>query len=241
MRILAGVAGLILAVFASLDGFACPLPLAFPVTAGQLPATLSAIARLHLPILVLGGSATAAVAAKGEEYTYPARLAAHLREAFPGLDVTLTRPEPPAPRSGTPQILATLDADLARSRAALVIWGPGGSAAARGEDVDAFATAIRDVIVRARQAGADVILMSLQYAPSVARVVNLSPYRNALLGTAGAETVPVLDRYELMRHWNATDLVNLDATDPAERTGVARKVFDCVATVLANGIADAAR
>lgn len=44
-----------------------------------------------------------------------------------------------------------------------------------------------------------------------------------------------------MRSWHAGGLVNLDATDPAEQVAVARKVFDCMAEVLANRIADAVR
>ena len=67
-----------------------------------------------------------------------------------------------------------LDADLAADKPALVIWGPGASAAGRGDDLDTFIGDVSsDTVSKIRAAGADLILMTLQYAPSVARVVNL--------------------------------------------------------------------
>jgi hypothetical protein len=55
------------------------------------------------------------------------------------------------------------------------------------------------------------------------------------------ENIPVFDRDAFMRHWQAAGLVNLDATETAERVAVARKVFDCMAEALVGGIADALR
>jgi len=215
----------------------CAVSLEFFVTAEQLAATKAAVARGELPILILGGSAAAGAAARGAEFTYPARLVARLHERLPGVSVTTTVRA--APRRSTNDVLKTLDADLAGATPALVIWGPGGSAAARGEDVDAFTDTVQAVIDRTRAARTDLVLMTLQYGPSVGRVLNLTAYRMAVLFTGEMADIPVFDRYEFMRFWHAGGLVNLDATEPADQVAVARKVFDCMAEVMANGIADA--
>ena len=240
LLILALIAGLGLAIApAGAWQPSCPSPSVFEINPDQVPATRAAVARGRLPILVLGGAATAGGAAGGSGFTYPARLSVRLRERLPNVEVTVTVRA--TPRARTADALVTLDADLADSRPVLVIWGPGGSAAARNEDLESFTTTVNSMITRTRTAHADPLLMSLQYAPSVLRVVNLVPYRTAVLNIGDSENVPVFDRYEFMRFWNAEGSIDLDATSAVERVKVARKLFDCMAEVLAQGIADAVR
>ena len=109
------------------------------------------------------------------------------------------------------------------------------------DDLDTFAGHVSDVIAKIRSTGADLILMTLQYAPSVARVVNLHPYRMAVARAGEMAGLPVLDRYELMRFWSDNGILDLDAVEPAERLQVARKVYDCMAEHLTRGIAGAVR
>jgi hypothetical protein len=52
-------------------------------------------------------------------------------------------------------------------------------------------------------------------------------------------SVPVLDRYELMRFWSDTDFLDLDAMAPETRVLVARKLYDCMAEILSKAIVDA--
>jgi hypothetical protein len=91
------------------------------------------------------------------------------------------------------------------------------------------------------EAGADLILMTLQYAPSVSRLVNLPPYRMAVLRGGDDAGVPVLDRYELMRFWSENGFLDLDATNANDRLHVSRALYDCLAEILSNAIADAGK
>jgi acyl-CoA thioesterase-1 len=100
---------------------------------------------------------------------------------------------------------------------------------------------LNDVIGKVRLAGADLLLMTLQYAPSVSRLVNLYPYRMAVIRAGDDAGVPVLDRYELMRFWNDNDFLNLDATNADDRIHVSRALFDCMAEILGGAIVDAAK
>ncbi len=233
------LAVLLLGVPGPADAATCPAPDAFVIPRGALPATAAAIAGRNLTILTLGGAATLGAPARGAAFTYPSRLASRLGEAFPGVTVKMIVSA--GPRQSTVDLQATLAANLARDKPALVIWGPGASAAGRGDDLDTFIGDITSTIDRIRSAGSDLILMTLQYAPSVARVVNLYPYRTAVIRAAETAGVPVLDRYELMRSWSDSSFLDLDATEAEDRIKVARQLYDCMAEVLAEGIADAVR
>jgi hypothetical protein len=217
----------------------CPTPDVFVIPDGWLPATKEAIGRRALTILILGGAATLGGPARGTEFTYPSRLAARLRNAFPGLTVKIVVNA--VSRQSDADLEAKLVADLAAEKPALVIWGPGTSAAGRGDDLDTFIDNVTRTIDKIRSADADLILMTLQYAPSVARVINLFPYRVAVLRAGEMAGVPVMDRYELMRFWSDNNFLDLDATEPDDRVTVARKLYDCMAEILAGGIADAVR
>ena len=205
----------------------------------SLPATARAVAARNLTVMAMGGAATAGMAARGVEYTWPIRLEVRLREALPGVQVRVdTRVLPPRTKGDAS---LTVDADIREVRPDLIIWGPGGTAAAMGQDLDSFIGMLDDTIHRIRSDQRDLILMTLQYAPAVARVVNLYPYRMAVLRAAGAGGTAVLDRYELMRELNGNGYLNLDATAPEDTVPVARALFDCMGRILTEGIAHAVR
>ena len=204
-----------------------------------LPATVRAVAAKTLTIMSMGGAATAGAAARGGQYTYSARLEARLRDALPGVAVrVVARVLPPRARGDASLTIAE---DLKEIRPSLVIWGPGGNAAARGEDSDSFIGMVEDTVRRIKADDRDLILMTLQYAPAIASVVNLYPYRMAVLRAADTAGVPVLDRYELMREWNGSGFLNLNATEPGETVQVARALYDCMGRMLAEGIVHALR
>jgi acyl-CoA thioesterase-1 len=217
----------------------CPVPDTFAIEAGSLPATAAAVAIRNLTVLTFGGASTLGAPARGMEFTYPARMEARLREALPGVTVTVAVRA--VARQPDAALLASLDTALATVRPALVIWGPGASAAARGDDLDSFMSTVHDVVEKIRGAGSDLILMTLQYATSVSRVVNLTPYRTAVIRSADEAGVPVLDRYELMRFWSDSGFLDLDVTNADDRIRVSRTLYDCMAEILAAAIVDATK
>jgi hypothetical protein len=216
----------------------CPLPDDFSFEAGDVSATKAAIAKGNLTILTLGGASTLGAPAQGADFTYPARLAARLRETFPRLTIKVVVRA--AARQSDTSLLADLDASLATVKPHLVIWGPGAGAAARNDDLDTFTGTVNDVIGKIRSAGADLIMMTLQYAPSVSRLVNSYPYRLAVIRAGDDSGAAVLDRYELMRFWSDNGFLDFDATSAADRIRVSRSLYDCMAEILAKAIADAA-
>ncbi len=219
---------------------ACPVPEEVALSDITLPHAREAVAtRQSLDVLMLGGAATLGNAAQGDAFSIPARLEARLRDALPGVDVHVTTHA--APLRSASATLGDLETDLAQTGPALVIWSSGSVEAGGGSDTDDLAQTLQTGIQRIRAAGADVILVTLQYAPSIARIVDLELYRDAIRRVGEANEVPVLDRYGMMRAWSASGLLDLDATEPEARVQVARTLFDCVAAALADPIAAAAR
>lgn len=216
----------------------CPVRPELALSDIILPQSAAAVAtRKRLAILALGGAVTTGKTANGEAYTYPARLQARLRAALPGIEVSVTSRA--AVHRSALEMLQRLDGDLADTHPDLVVWAAGGMEAGSHVLVDEFAATLDLGIDKTTAAGADMVLVDVLYAPSIARVVDLMPYRNATLATGAAHGIAVLDRYELMQDWNDSGQLALDSTDPNERVQVARKLFDCLAAVLSDSIAAA--
>lgn len=200
-----------------------------------LPLTRANLARAgRLSILAIGGNATEGVAAGDPSFTYPARLRTELAEAFPDKNVSVQIRAGTATSNAT--ILRELPTLIHDSGANLVIWASGTREAASSADIDDYVTRLAKGIDAIHAAGADVILLDMQFAPSIARIVNTAPYREALHGTAAAHDVSVLRRYDLMVQWSDKGIMNLDAKDGTERQLVARQLFGCIATTLSSAI-----
>lgn len=217
----------------------CAFPDDLALTDMRLPAVRADVSdKRRLTILTVGGSSTAGLAARGPEFTYPARLAVHLREALPDVAVTVTNRGQPA--GSTRSRVDRLQKDLAEVKPDLVIWAPGSSEAGMSEDPDNFVSSLREGLDRIHAAGADVLFIDLQYAPSIARVLNLGQYNGAIAGVANEADVPVLRRSELMRRWNDDGTFDLDNAPPAQRVPAIRHLFDCIAEGIAKGVVEAA-
>jgi len=218
----------------------CPLPENLMLRDLSLPAARAALERDgQLVILSVGGAATAGDAAGDPVATYPVRLQEYLTAALPGRSiVVLNRGNDRRIAAIQPKELASLIRDTG---ARLVIWATGAREAARSADIDEYVARLETGIETIRKAGADLILLDMQYAPSIVRIVNFGPYRDALRGTAIARDVPLLPRFQMMQRWSDDGVLNLDVQSNEERRVVARKLFACVAAALAVPIAQAVR
>ena len=216
----------------------CPIPDSLRLSDLTLPRAQAGMAKEHkLIILTVGGAATSGQAAGDPAATYPARLEAMLRAAMPNTNIQVVN-KASLPR-GSLATLPRLGSMIKDTGARLVIWATGAWEAAHSVETEDYINSLQSGIAQIHNAGADVILMDPQYAPSIARITNTEPYRAALYGTAVANDVPFLPRYELMMHWNDEGVMNLDAQDKQERQNVARHLFTCIATALAPAIVKA--
>jgi hypothetical protein len=219
---------------------ACPVPDHFAMHGLSLPATAARLRGEHrMVVLALGSSSTAGAAAGDPAATYPARLQRWLEAALPGTSISVVNRG--APHRTAEEMVEHLPADLINSGANLVLWEAGAPEAALTSDIEPFIAALESGFHQVRAAGADLILLDMQYAPSIARVVNTEPYQDAIRGVAGANDLAIFPRYDLMMFWNEKGEIDLDAQQAAERIVVARHLFDCIAAALAAAIVEAVR
>ena len=216
----------------------CPVPEDLAFRDLSLPQAKAAVVAKHrLVILALGGASTAGIAAGDPAASYPAQLQAALTAALTGIQVTVVNEG--VPRTSTAVALARIPAAIEKTAAKLVIWAPGARDAALHSGQEEFFDTLRAGIDAVRKGGADLILIDMQYVPSMEQFSQLEDYRDLLRGAASANDVPLLPRHDLMRAWSTDGTLDLDATGSAERTATARMLYLCLAKTLAVSIQEA--
>ncbi len=213
----------------------CAFPPDVQLTSAALPLTRAAAAA-HRPITIvtLGGSSTAGLAANGADYSYPARLQVHLRALRPDLDITVVNRA--IPHGTTRARVDRLESDVVAVGPTLVVWAPGSTEAGHAEDPARFAASLREGISRIHATPADLVLIDLLYTPNIAKAVDLDRYNGIIATAAAAAHVPLLRRSVLMRRWNEEGVFALDTTPRREHVATMRRLFDCFAAGMAEGL-----
>ncbi len=120
----------------------------------------------------------------------------------------------------------------------LVIWQTGTVDAIRSIDPDDFRGAVDEGVAALQKAGADVVLMNLQYSPRTETMISAPPYLDNMRVVAQQHDVPLFDRFAIMRQWNDQAI----STCSALRTALelAKRVHDCLGRALSKFVIDAA-
>ena len=123
-----------------------------------------------------------------------------------------------------------------------VVWQTGTVDAVRGVDPDAFFDTLTAGIDAASDAGADVMLMDMQFSRFGRATVNYGPYREAMEGVvAGSERAWLFPRYELMRHWAEAGQIDLEQVPRSAWIAEADMLHACLGKALAAAIAQGLR
>ena len=123
-------------------------------------------------------------------------------------------------------------------RPTLVIWQTGTYDAMRSIDPDDFRGAVDEGVVALQKAGADVVLMNLQYSPRTETMISAPPYLDNMRLVAQQQDVPLFDRFAIMRQWN--DQGDFDLFGAAHGPDLAKRVHDCLGRALSKFVIDAA-
>jgi lysophospholipase L1-like esterase len=173
---------------------------------------------------------------EGAGKAYPGRLEEVLRKRFPGVDikvVALAKSRQTAADMGQNLEKALLD-----RKPDLVVWQTGTVDAMRGVDPESFRASLDDGIDHVVDAGADLILMNMQYSPRTETMISLANYADIMRVVARERDVPLFDRREIMRYWN--DNGNFDLNLATKDVTTAYKVHDCLGRALASLVVEAA-
>jgi hypothetical protein len=193
--------------------------------------------RKALEVMVVGSGSSSISSSDGASLAYPARLEGYLRERLPGVAVTVTTSL--QPKRTAEEIADMLQALVTERKADLVIWQTGTVDAIRAIHPDDFRNAVDEGITAVKTAGADAVLMNLQYSPRMETMLPTTPYLDNIRAVAQQQDVPLFDRYSIMQKWNEAGV--FDLSNSSRSFVLAKGVHDCLGRALANLVVAAAK
>ena len=215
---------------------ACELPSYLLSSESQIPKVAEAVkSGKPLEILVVGSRSTTIPAS--ESSSYPARMEAILKEKLPPQEAVHVSVEIQSKKTAE-EAAATFVKLMEAKRPTLVIWQTGTVDAIRAIDPDDFRGAVTEGVAALQNAGADVVLMNLQYSPRTETMISVPPYLDNMKVVAQEHDVPLFDRFAIMRQWN--DQGQFDLFSPSRGPELAKQVHDCLGRALAQFVIDAA-
>jgi hypothetical protein len=213
----------------------CEVPAYLLASESALPKVADAVKNGHpLDILVVGSRSSTINTADGS--AYPARLQALLKERLPSVAVNLSV-DLQITKSAE-EVTARFAKSLEGKKPTLVIWQTGTVDAMRSIDPDDFRGAVDEGVAALQKAGADVVLMNMQYSPRTETMISVPPYLDNMRVVAQQHDVPLFDRFAIMRQWN--DSGDFDLFSTAHGLDLAKRVHDCLGRALSKFIIDAA-
>src|SRR5205814_9879017 len=142
-----------------------------------LPEVAGAVRGGHaLNILVVGSRSS--TIGTSEASAYPARLQAALREKLPSTTVNVSVEL--QVKKTAEEAAGSFVKLLEDKQPTLVIWQTGTVDAIRSIDPDEFRSALDEGVIALQKAGADVVLMNLQYSPRTETMISVPPYLDNL-------------------------------------------------------------
>ncbi len=189
----------------------------------------------RLDILVVG-SRSSTIGTSDVAAAYPARLQAALHEKLPTIAVNVSVEL--QVKKTAEEIAPSLEKLVEDRKSTLVIWQTGTVDAMRLMDPDDFRGALDDGVAAMQKAGADVVLMNLQYSPRTETMISASAYLDNMRVVAQQHDVPLFDRFAIMRQWNESG--DFDLFSPSHGVELAKRVHDCLGRALATFVIDAA-
>ncbi len=213
----------------------CDVPAYLLGSESSLPKVTDALkSGRDLDILVVGSRSSTIGNAEGT--AYPGRLQAILHDRLPAAVVKVAVEL--KPKSTAEEVAAGLGRLVEERKPTLVIWQTGTYDAIRSIDPDEFRNAVDEGVAAVQTAGADVVLMNLQYSPRTETMISPSPYLDNMRVVAQQHDVPLFDRFAIMRQWNENGEFDLFSTSSG--IDLAKRVHDCLARALSTFLIDAA-
>jgi acyl-CoA thioesterase I len=194
--------------------------------------------RAPLVIVAVGSSSTYGAGASSPAANYPSRLAVELKQLFPSHDITVLNRG--VNGEETQQMLARFEKDVIAAHPDLVLWQVGTNSVIRDHSLAAHGVLLREGIAQLKQAGADVVLMDMQYVPKVLVKSETPGMEDQLAITAKQENIDLFERFAIMSNWYEVQHIPFDTFAAADQLHLNDWGYGCVAKLLADAIAEAA-
>jgi hypothetical protein len=213
----------------------CEVPEYLLTSESALPKVMEAVKGGHALDILVVGSRSATINGS-EAGAFPQRLQAALKQKLPSVTVNVSV-ELQAKKTAE-EAAESFVKLMEGKKPTLVIWQTGTVDAMRSVDPDDFRSAVDEGVVALQTAGADVILMNLQYSPRTETMISAPPYLDNLRVVAQQHEVPLFDRFAIMRQWNDSGDFDLFSASPGIE--LAKRVHDCLGRALSQFVIDAA-
>jgi hypothetical protein len=236
LTLLAGLLTAVVPARAEDAAASCDVPGYLLTTESVLPKVADAVkGGRPLDILVVG-SRSSTINNTSDGSAYPGRLEVMLKEKLPSVAVKVSV-EIQAKKTAE-EVAAGMVKLMEGKKPTLVIWQTGTVDAMRSVDPDDFRGAVDDGVVALQNAGADVVLMNLQYSPRTETMISVPPYLDNMRVVAQQHDVPLFDRFAIMRNWSDTG--DFDLFSASHGIDLAKRVHDCLGRALSKFVIDAA-
>src|SRR5216684_76632 len=213
----------------------CEVPPYLLTSESSLPKVAEAVKSGHsLDILVVGSRSSSINTSDGT--AYPGRLQAALRDRLPAVPVNVSVELQVKKTAG--EVAGGLGKLVEVKKPTLVIWQTGTVDAMRSIDPDDFRAAVDEGVAALQNAGADVVLVNLQYSPRTETMISAPPYLDNMRVVAQQHEVPLFDRFAIMRHWN--DAGDFDLFSTSHGVDLAKRVHACLGRALSKFVLDTA-
>ncbi len=191
-----------------------------------------------LTIVAVGSSSTAGAGASSPAASYPSRLAVELKHRFPGHDITVLNRG--VNGEETAQMMARFETDVVAAHPDLVLWQVGTNSVLRDFPLKPHSVLLREGIAQLKEAGADVVLIDMQYAPRVLAKPETEGMEDQIAFAAKEENVDLFGRFALMRNWHEVQHIPFEAFVSPDQLHMNDWSYACTAKLLATAITDAA-
>jgi lysophospholipase L1-like esterase len=215
---------------------ACDVPGYLLFGENELPRVAQVVKeRQQLDIMIIGTGSSTLAGPEGK--AYPAQLEAALKARLPNVEVHVNTHA--AVRQTAADMWQEVKKILYEQKPTLIVWQTGTVDAMRGIEPDEFGSVLNHAVEKIQAAGTDVILMNMQYSPRTETMIAAGPYAENMRWVSQQRSIPLFDRFGIMRHWSDTGV--FDFHTPTNALVVAQKVHECIGRALATQIIDAAQ
>ena len=214
----------------------CDVPPYLIASDSSLPKVAEAV-KSGKPLNVMVVGSRSSTIAASEASAYPAQLLAALKEMLPAAVPVTVSVELQATKTAE-DVAAGLAKLVEPKKPTLVIWQTGTVDAMRSIDPDDFRGAVEEGVGALQNAGADVVLINLQYSPRTETMISAPPYLDSLRVVAQQHDIPLFDRFGIMHYWN--DSGDFDLFSTSHGLELAKRVHACLGRALSKFVIGAA-
>jgi acyl-CoA thioesterase-1 len=219
--------------------FSCTTPAEFARFGNPLRHTARRIAAGEpLTIAAVGSSSTAGAGASSPAASYPSRLAVELKQRFPALDIAVLNRG--VNGEETAQMMARFESGVLSAHPDLVLWQVGTNSVLRDHPLKPHSVLLHEGIAELEAAGADVVLIDMQFAPRVIAKPETQGMEDQIALVAKEANVDLFNRFALMRNWHEVQQIPFEAFVAPDQLHMNDWGYACVAKLLATAITEAA-